>query len=146
VVRPAAGWTDSPVQHVFGDHPMLASMAAESYVEASRLCFAQQARRDAFVRLVGHMAAMASFYQAEWLVACPRVEHTTTYQRMFGFKPLAPPRQYFGVDFQTQLLATSRDEIQAYVRDTKPLASAWSDALAHLTRSTALPMLSAACC
>jgi hypothetical protein len=134
VVQPEQGWTDSPVQHVYGDDPTLKSIACESYVEASRLCFAQQARRDAFVRLVGHMAAMASFYEARWLVACPRVEHATTYQRMFGFKAMAPPRKYFGVAFETQLLATQRSEIHEYVRDAKPLKNAWSEALDLLTR------------
>jgi len=145
VVRPDLGWHDSPVEHVYGDHPALQSMASESFVEASRLVFAQQARRDSFVRLVGHMAALASFYDANWLVACPRVEHATTYQRMFGFKPLAAPRQYFGVGFQTQLLATRREEIQAYVQGAKPLTNAWSDALAHLHRSAVVPELRAAC-
>ena len=144
VVRPDRGWTDSPVQHVFGDDANLQSMAQTGFVEASRLCFAQQARRDAFVRLVGHMAALASFYDVGWLVACPRVEHATSYQRMFGFKPIAPPRQYFGVAFQTQLLATRRDEIDSYVRDAKPMKAAWSDALAHLAASAALPVLRAA--
>jgi hypothetical protein len=146
VVRPDLGWHDAPVEHVYGDHPLLQSMAKQSFVEASRLVFAQQARRDAFVRLVGHMAALASFYDAGWLVACPRVEHATTYQRMFGFKPLAAPRQYFGVGFQTQLLATSREELQNYVHGAKPLTNAWSDALAHLTRTSTMPVLSAACC
>jgi hypothetical protein len=73
------------------------AMAQESFVEASRLCFGRQARRDAFVGLVGHMAALADLYRVEWLVACPRVEHAEAYQRMFGFRPLAAPRQYFGV-------------------------------------------------
>jgi hypothetical protein len=146
VVRPDLGWHDSPVEHVYGDHPALQSMASQSFVEASRLVFAQQARRDAFVRLVGHMAALASFYDAGWLVACPRVEHATTYQRMFGFQPLATPRQYFGVGFQTQLLATSREALQKYVHGAKPLTNAWSDALARLKFNAALPMLSAGCC
>jgi hypothetical protein len=145
VVRPEEGWRDSPVQHVFGDHPTLQSFASGGFVEASRLCFAQQARRDAFVRLVGHMAALASFYEVEWLVACPRVEHATSYQRMFGFKPIAPPRPYFGVGFQTQLLATRREEIDDYVRNATPMRNAWSDALAQLVRSNAMPMLSTVC-
>ena len=75
VVRPDLGWTDSPGAHVFGDHPAFQAMASESYVEASRLCFGEQARRDVLMRLLGHMAAMASFYEVKWLVACPRVEH-----------------------------------------------------------------------
>jgi hypothetical protein len=40
------------------------------------------------------MAAPADFYDVKWLVACPRVEHAESYQRMVGFKPLADPRQY----------------------------------------------------
>jgi hypothetical protein len=146
VVRKALGWHDTPAQHVYSDHSGLQEMAAEGFVEASRLCFAQQARRDAFVRLVGHMAALASFYEAGWLVACPRVEHAASYQRMFGFKPLAPPRQYFGVAFETQLLATRREEIDLYVREAKPMKSAWSEALAQLSQSSGPLMLRAACC
>jgi hypothetical protein len=145
VVKDQEGWSDAPGQHVFGDHPTLQSMAGEGFVEASRLVFAQQARRGAFVRLVGHMAALASFHDVAWLVACPRVEHAASYQRMFGFKPLAPPRQYFGVGFQTQLLATRREEIEEYVRDARPMKEAWSDALAQLTRS-ATKSFGMACC
>jgi hypothetical protein len=135
VVRPDLGWLESPVQHVYGDHPAFQALAQESYVEASRLCFGRQARRDSFVRLVGHMAALAEFYDVKWLVACPRVEHAESYQRMFGFKPLAEPRKYFGVSFETQLLGVRREEIQNYVRDEKPMTSAWSGALAYLGQS-----------
>ena len=65
---------------------------------------------------------------------------------MFGFKPLAPPRQYFGVAFETQLLATRREEIDLYVREAKPMKSAWSEALAQLSQSSGPLMLRAACC
>lgn len=145
VVRPDLGWTDSPVQHVYGDHPALQAMGCESYVEASRLCFGRQARRDTFVGLVGNMAALAEFYGAEWLAACPRVEHSEIYQRMFGFKPLAAPRQYFGVKFETQLLGIRRQELRAYVEDDRPMTSAWSAALANLIASPIMPALRAAC-
>lgn len=132
VVRPDLGWTDSPVTHVYGDHPAFQAIAKESYVEASRLCFGKQARRDAFVKLVGHMAALAEFYGVEWLVACPRVEHSAIYQRMFGFRPLAAPRQYFGVKFETQLLGIRVSELREYVRSERPMVQAWSDALTRL--------------
>jgi hypothetical protein len=143
VVRPDLGWTDSPVRHVYGDHPVLQAIAGDSFVEASRLCFGRQARRDAFVGLVANMAALAQFYDVGWMVACPRVEHSPVYQRMFGFKPLAPPRQYFGVKFETQLLGVRREELRAYVSDARPMMSAWSDAFANLIQSRALPMLQA---
>lgn len=139
VVRPDLAWNDSPVQHVYGDQEALRAMSEASYVEASRLVFAQSARRDAFVRLVGYMAALASFYDAEWLVACPRVEHVATYKRMFGFRELAGPRQYHGVSFRTQLLATRRREIEEFVRPTGSMTNAWSEALANLTRCALLP-------
>jgi hypothetical protein len=71
-------------------------------------------------------------YRVEWLVACPRVEHAATYQRMFGFQPLAAPRQYFGVSFETQLLGIRVSELRHYVRDEKTMTSAWSKALAHV--------------
>ena len=145
VVRPDLGWTDSPVQHVYGDHPALQAMARESFVEASRLCFGQQARRDSFVRLVGNMAALAEFYEAEWLAACPRVEHSEIYQRMFGFRPLAAPRQYFGVKFETQLLGIRRHELRVHVKDHAPMTNAWSAALASLLASPVLPVLRMAC-
>jgi hypothetical protein len=135
VARDRHGWHDSPARHVFGDDPSLQAMAEAGFVEASRLCFARQARRDAFVKLVGNLAAHASFYDVPWLVACPRVEHSASYQRMFGFKPIGAPRQYYGVGFQTQLLAISREEIGHYVRDAKPMKAAWSTALEQITRS-----------
>ena len=143
VVKPDHGWTDSPVRHVYGDHSALQAIASESFVEASRLCFGRQARRDSFVRLVGHMAALAEFYGVEWLVACPRVEHSHVYQRMFGFRPLAAPRQYFGVSFETQLLGIRVSELREYVRDERPMVNAWSDALKHFAASMTLPALAA---
>lgn len=143
VVRPDLGWHESPVQHVYGDHPTFQAIAGESFVEASRLCFGRQARRDSFVRLVGHMAALADFYGIEWLVACPRVEHAESYQRMFGFRPLAAPRKYFGVSFETQLLGVRRDEIQKYVRDEEPMTAAWANALKYLGNSLAVPVAQA---
>jgi hypothetical protein len=135
VVRPDYGWIDSPVHHVYGDHPSFQAIAKESFVEASRLCFGCAARRDAFVRLVGHMAALADFYRVCWLVACPRVEHSRVYQRMFGFQPLAAPRRYFGVKFDTQLLGIRIADLREYVRGEKQMSDAWSDALVHLDAS-----------
>lgn len=135
VVRPDRGWIDSPVHHVYGDHPAFKQIARESFVEASRLCFGRLARRDAFVGLVGNMAALAEFHRVGWLVACPRVEHAPIYQRLFGFKALAPPRQYFGVTFETQLLGVGIDDLRCYVRKQTPMVNAWSDALAHLAVS-----------
>ncbi len=44
-------------------------------------------------------------------MACPRVEHAISYQQMFGLKPIAPPRQYYGVGSQTQLLARRVSQI-----------------------------------
>jgi len=107
-------------------------MAGESYVEASRLCFGPQARRDVFVKLLGHMAALSDLFETAWLVACPRVEHASVYQRLFGFRQLAEPRQYYGVRFQTQLLGVRREEIRNHVRDQSCMLIAWQEALAHL--------------
>lgn len=143
VVKPQPGWTDSPVTHVYGDHPAFQAIANESFVEASRLCFGPLARRDAFVGLVGHMAAMADYHRVEWLVACPRVEHSSTYQRMFGFRPLAAPRKYFGVSFETQLLGIRVEELRNYVSNTKALTAAWSAAYARLTAPAVSAMLRA---
>jgi hypothetical protein len=125
VVRQEPGWTESPAQAVFGDHPALQAIARESYVEASRLCFAQQARRDAFVSLLGHKAALAQLFGAAWLVACPRIEHTAVYQKMFGFHSLAAPRKYFGVNFETQLLAIRTAELSDRVSNAKLMINAW---------------------
>lgn len=143
VVKPDRGWNTSPVQNVYGDHPAFQAIAQESFVEASRLCFGPQARRTAFVDLVGHMAALAEFYEVEWLVACPRVEHAQVYQRMFGFKPLAEPRQYFGVSFETQLLGIRVSELRQYVHGEKRMTSAWSKALVHVAGSSISAMLQA---
>lgn len=142
VVRPDCGWTHSPVEHVYEDHPAYQRIAGESYVEASRLCFGPQARRDSFVRLLGHMAALAEFYEVAWLVACPREEHSLVYQRMFGFRPLAEPRQYFGVQFKTQLLAVRFDELRRHVGNERPMVEAWSDALGWMGQSASLPTIS----
>jgi hypothetical protein len=141
VVNHSRGWTDSPAQHVYGDHPELQRMSRESYVEASRLCFGPNARRDAFVRLLGNMAALADFHEVGWLVACPREEHAGIYQRMFGFRPLASPRQYYGVKFQTQLLGIRRTDLQHHVRDAKPMLNAWTQALLRLAQSAVMPAI-----
>ena len=131
VVRPEKGWTDSPGARVFGDHPAFREI--RSYVEASRLCFGQQAGRDAFIKLLGHMAAFGEFYSVEWLIACPRVEHANIYQSLFGFQPLAEPRQYFGVKFQTQLLGVRMTDLGDYVRERRLMRKAWSTALEFLS-------------
>jgi hypothetical protein len=132
VVKPDLGWTDSPVAQVYGEDPAFQAIARESFVEASRLCFGRQARRDAFVGLVGHMAALAEIYEVDWMVACPRTEHSHIYQRMFGFEPLAAPRQYFGVSFETHLLGIRVSELRKYVRGEKAMTNAWSMALRHV--------------
>lgn len=132
VVKPKIGWNESPASAVFGDDPAFQSIARESYVEANRLCFGQQARRDAFVRLLGHMAALANVFEVEWLVACPRVEHVRVYENMFGFRKLAEPRTYFGVNFRTQLLGIRRSELAQYVADRRVIADAWRSAETEL--------------
>ena len=130
VVRPDRGWMDSPGARVFGDHP--AFQAIGSYVEASRLCFGAQARRDVFIGLLGNMAALADFYKVEWLVACPRVEHVPVYQKLFGFEALAAPRQYFGVRFETRLLGIRMRDLEENVRERKLMKSSWQTALGYL--------------
>ena len=135
VVKPNRGWTESPGGSVFGDHPAYRVLARESFVEASRLCFGPPARRDVLMRLLGNMAALSDFFQSEWLAACPRQEHAPIYQRLFGFRPMAEPRKYFGVDFETQLLGIRREELREYVRGVKPMMDAWHNALAGLKLS-----------
>jgi hypothetical protein len=132
VVRRDLGWTESPGGAVFGDHPTFQRLAAGGFVEASRLVFAPQARRDSLMRLFGYMAAMADFYGVGWLMACPRMEHSAMYQRLFGFRPMAEPRPYHGVKFETQLLGVRRRELKDYVREAKPMRKAWGHALANL--------------
>jgi hypothetical protein len=135
VVRPDVGWTDSPAGHVYADHPRFQAIAARSFVEANRLCFGPLARRDAFVRLVAHMAAFADFYGVEWLLACPRVEHARVYERLFGFRPLAEARRYFGVAFDTRLLGIRPAELRAFVSSDRVMSEAWSDALERLLQT-----------
>jgi hypothetical protein len=94
-----------------------------------------QARRDALMQLLGYMAAMADSYETEWLIACPRLEHSATYQRRFGFRPIAEPRQYHGVKFATRLLAVRRSELKERVREAKPIRLAWGLALTKLMAS-----------
>ena len=90
------------------------------------------------------MAALAEFHGVEWLVACPRVEHSSVYQRMFGFRPLSAPRQYFGVKFETQLLGIRVSELRNYVQDEKPMVNAWTNALQSLRQWSEAPALQAA--
>lgn len=143
VVHPdLPGWSDSPGAHVFGDHPAFG--AIRSYVEASRLCFGLQARRDVFIGLLGNMAALADFYQVDWLVACPRVEHVPVYEKLFGFEPLAAPRQYFGVTFETQLLGVRMEQLADNVKDRKIMRRAWLNALDYLRDALACDLRHAA--
>jgi len=133
VVLPDVGWLEAPSRHVYGDDPAFHRIARGAFVEASRLCFAAQARRDAFVRLVANMAALADLYDVGWLVACPRVEHCHAYQRLFGFRALAGPRRYFGVNFKTQLLGIRPDELRKFVAGRKVIVDAWDEALRVLS-------------
>lgn len=142
VVRPDRSWNDSPSRSVFGDHPAFAALAHGGFVEASRLCFGQRASRDCFHRLVAHLAAMADFHQAASVVACPREEHSGIYQRMFGFRPLAEPRPYFGVNFQTGLLAITLEELRERAQNFKSMRNSWQEALAYVCnvrRAGAIP-------
>jgi hypothetical protein len=136
VVKPDLGWLDSPAKHVFGDHPAFHAIGRSTFVEASRLCFSQQARRGLFVQLLGNMAALAEFFGAEWLVACPRAEHSEIYQRLFGFQLLSTPRKYYGVKFETTLLAVQRSELAKYIKDQSPMRNAWTQALAQFQEQT----------
>lgn len=125
VVRPDLGWNSAPVHKVFGDHPAFQSIASTSFVEASRLCFGQQARREILFELLAHMAALADFHEVDWMVACPREEHTLIYERLFGFQQLAEPRQYFGVNFRTALLAVERRQLRENTQQVKWMRNAW---------------------
>ena len=138
VVKPVAGWDDSPGRRVFGDHPLFPAIAGASYVEASRLCFGETARRDSFVRLLGNMAALAELHEAEWLIACPRVEHAPVYQNLFGFEMLAEPRPYFGVKFETQLLGIRQTALRECVQHRRPMQRAWSAAREQLASMASL--------
>ena len=84
------------------------------------------------------MAALADFHETSWLVACPRVEHSQIYQRMFAFRPMAAPRRYFGVNFQTELLAVSLEQIRAVAGSVRSMASAWAEARALVSSPVAL--------
>lgn len=128
VVKPELGWTQAPSCTVFGDHPTLKHMAQESFVEASRFSFAHTAPRNILYRLVANQAMMADFHNTKWLVACPRSEHAPIYQRMFGFTRIAPPRKYFGVSFETELLAVSREDLRNCAERFEPMRRAWSAA------------------
>jgi len=134
VVRPEAGWSDSPACRVFGDHAAFDVLRRGSFVEANRLCFANEAKRDLLMRLLGNVAALADYYKCAWLVACPRVEYTPLYRRVFGFQPLAEARQYFGVSFKTQLLGIRRDELRTRISGARCLRNAWLNAMVYLSR------------
>ncbi len=133
VVRPDLGWIDCPARTVFGDHPAFAELASGSFVEANRLCFGRQASRDCFHRLVAHLAAMADHYGAPWVVACPREEQASIYERMFGFRACAEPRPYFGVNFRTSLMAIPLSDLRDRANRFRTMREAWQEALNYLS-------------
>jgi hypothetical protein len=135
VVRPDLGWTVAPSPRVFGDDATYEGIYRSSFVEASRLCFVNTARRDVLYRVIANMVAMADLYQTEWLVACPRVEMSPMYQRSFGFRPLAAARQYFGVNFKTDLLGTRREELRRVATKVSSMGGAWQTAMEAIRRS-----------
>lgn len=132
VVKPESGWREAPSATVFGDHPAFQTIAAGSYVEASRLCFLPEAKRDVLCRLIANLVALADQHDAPWVVACPREEHSMFYQRLFGFRQLGEPRQYFGVNFRTALLGVPLEEIRQTAERFRPMKNAWQSALAGL--------------
>lgn len=133
VVRPDLGWDEAPSCAVFGDHPAFRDIARGSFVEASRLCFLPEARRDVLYRLIANLVALADFHEASWVVACPREEHAQFYQRMFGFHALGEPRPYYGVNFRTALMAAPLPEIRATAERVRPMREAWRQAWQSLT-------------
>lgn len=140
VVKPSLGWQQAPSAAVFGDHPAFQTIAQGPYVEASRLCFEPEAKRDVLCRLIANLVALADQYEAPWVVACPREEHAQFYQRLFGFRALGEPRTYFGVNFRTALLGVPLEEIRAKASRSRPFQSAWHDALQSLTPSPRLSL------
>jgi len=135
VVRPDLDWTVSPAGRVYGDHSRFRAVADTSFVEASRLCFGRQARRETFLRLTAHMAALGEFYGVEWMLACPRVEQPRVSSRLFGSRPLAEARRYFGVASKTRLLGIRTVDLCAFVSSDRRMTEAWSEALDRLLES-----------
>ena len=130
VVRPDPGWTESPANRVFGDHPKFQAIAGESFVEA---------RRDAFMRLP---ATWPRLYPTKPSGLAPAREskHASTYQCLFGFQELAEPRKYFGVNFRTQLLGAER--LRAHVDGMKPAQLAARPPFAICSQACAQPSYS----
>ncbi len=61
---------------------------------------------------------------------------------MFGFRPLAEPRPYFGVNFQTGLLAITLEELRERAQNFKSMRNSWQEALAYVCnvrRTGAIP-------
>ncbi|MFN7922062.1 MAG: hypothetical protein U0Q16_18305 [Bryobacteraceae bacterium] len=146
VVRPELGWHEAPSATVFGDHPAFQRIAACGFVEASRLCFLPEARRDVLYRLVANLVALADYHGAPWVVACPREEHARFYTRIFGFHLLGEPRPYYGVNFRTALLAVPLEEIHQTAERIRSMRDSWSEALQAIaaTAGCAVPRLAAA--
>ena len=103
-------------------------LAGRVFGESSRPCFARMALRGSFYGLLGNMAALAERYGVEWLTACPRVEHSAVYQRLYRFRPMAEPRRYFGVSFETELLGIRLDEVRELAKGVRWMGSAWEAA------------------
>ena len=142
-VVPNRGWRDSPACRVYAGDPEFEAVRRESFVEANRLCFASESRSESFIRLVGSMGAVAEHYGVEWVAACPRVEHVLVYRRLFGFRPLADPRRYFGASSETQLLGIRLLELRHRIRNHAELQAAWRDSLLRLREAMAGPLVKA---
>lgn len=74
IVKADLGWTDSPVCYVFGDPPAFQGIDRAGFFEASRLCFGRQARRDAFVQLLGNMAEPRPYFGVNFKTVLMGVE------------------------------------------------------------------------
>jgi hypothetical protein len=64
--------------------------------------------------------------------------------KLFGFEPLAAPRQYFGVSFETQLLGVRMEQLADNVKDRKIMRRAWLNALDYLRDALACDLRHAA--
>jgi hypothetical protein len=65
------------------------------------------------------------------------------YRRLFGFRPLADPRRYFGVRFETQLLGIRLVELRHYIRHHAEMQAAWRDGLLRFRELMAGPLVKA---
>ena len=91
------GFSDLPASHVFSDILAPEIAAGKTIIDPTRFVTDQALARThpelAYITVrIGWMAG--EFFNADGILATVRAEHQAFYRRVFGHRPLCPPRPY----------------------------------------------------